>query len=188
MKICFILIFSLLAGVLHAQQLELVDGGVSFVIKNAGFNVNGEFDTIPEASLTFFNETGRSKSFTLTSKVWVASIQTGIAIRDKHLLKPDYFNAEVYPWITLEIKVAETDQDGRFTSLGEVVMKGVSGSSQVTGILKGVAEGWELEMEMKLDRLSYDVGGKSLVLSKEVRVKAKGVFSKKIETPATEGQ
>uniref|UniRef100_UPI004048554B YceI family protein n=1 Tax=Roseivirga sp. TaxID=1964215 RepID=UPI004048554B len=89
LKISLILFFLLSFGLLNGQELT-----VSFTIRNAGFNVDGKFS---EATIDYNFDSQDLKNSYFNSDIKVASIDTGIGSRDKHLLKDKYFDVENFP-------------------------------------------------------------------------------------------
>ena len=71
---------------------------VVFEIKNAKALVTGNFTGLT-ASITF-NPLALSTS-KIEAKIAVKTIKTGIEMRDNHLKKSEYFNAEKFPEISI---------------------------------------------------------------------------------------
>ena len=81
---------------LNAQTylLHPSKGKVNFTIKNLGIEVDGNFSSV-KGQLNINPRSGHPEF--LFGEVEVNSIETGIAMRDRHLLKSDYFNAARHP-------------------------------------------------------------------------------------------
>jgi polyisoprenoid-binding protein YceI len=60
---------------------------------------------------------------------WIdaASVDTGNADRDKHLIGPDFFDSAHFPQLTFTANTVENvDKDGSYELWGELVIKGIS--------------------------------------------------------------
>ena len=77
------------------------------------------------------------------SRVWgtvqVASIDTGNADRDEHLLGPDFFDAAHYPQITFESTAIEHVVLGTYRVGGDLTIKDVTREIQVEASVEGSA-------------------------------------------------
>jgi len=61
----------------------------------------------------------------VTASIRTASVDTGIADRDKHLRTPDFFDCEKFPEIRFESSRIEKTSDG-YQAVGTLTMRGVS--------------------------------------------------------------
>ncbi|PCJ66011.1 MAG: hypothetical protein COA58_08010 [Bacteroidetes bacterium] len=142
-------------------------GSVKFFIKNAGFTVEGTLSGI-SASVKFDeNDLTNSSIF---ASVKVATINTGINKRDKHLQGEEYFNAAKYPEITLKsTSITKTSKGylGKFN----VTMKGKTKSVDMPFTFTNSGETGKFSGILKLDRLDFGVGESSFVLSDDVKIK-----------------
>src|ERR1700759_210948 len=79
----------------HAQQLKPVDSKseVKFTIKNFGLNTNGTLSGL-KGTINFNSSNLSASSFNVT--VEVNTINTGVDMRDSHLKKEEFFDAEKY--------------------------------------------------------------------------------------------
>lgn len=62
---------------------------------------------------------------TVKVRIQAASVNTGIADRDAHLRRPDFFDAEQYPEITFESTRMEIKRDGSGVAYGVFTLRGV---------------------------------------------------------------
>ena len=99
-------ILLLCIGIICSYSLTIAQSkdtfvSVDFKIRNLGINVDGRFNT---ASVTMNFESEDYEDWYLEGYVEVNTIDTDNMARDKHLLEPDYFDAEKHPKITIVSK------------------------------------------------------------------------------------
>lgn len=106
----------------------------------------------------------------IEASVNVNTINSESDMRDEHLKKEDYFDAEHYPKISIKSVSFKTKNASNYTGQFNVTIKGktklvelpftyvVSGS---TAVFKG---------SFKFNRLDFAIGDKSMVLSNEVTI------------------
>jgi polyisoprenoid-binding protein YceI len=145
---------------LQAQELS-----TSLIFRYAGFNVEGKFI---DAKINYqFNPDNLEDSF-FNAEVKVASIDTGIKSRNRHLLKEKYFDAENYPLITFQ-STSTIKEDNQIFILGRLTIKATTKELRIPLSISDSA----LAVEFGLNRRDYDVGGNSFILSDEVNIKLK---------------
>jgi len=84
--------------------------------------VDGQFKTFSGKVLLDEKDPARSK---LEFKAEVASIDTGVADRDKHLKGPDFFDAEKYPAIQFSSTAIKKSGKG-YKITGDLTLRGVT--------------------------------------------------------------
>ena len=90
--------------------------------------------------------------------------------RDKHLLKPDFFNVEKYPVIVFKSQKIKKVNKSSFLLIGFLTLKGIKKEMQIPiKIIKTESE-LKIKGEFLINRKDFNVGGSSLVLSKTVKV------------------
>jgi polyisoprenoid-binding protein YceI len=146
---------------------DYANSSISFKIKNASINVNGTFKTF-ETSIDF-NEAFNGPSYVKTT-IQTTSVDTGIEGRDNHLRKNDFFDAAQFPTMTFESSKIRKSTNGSFIADGKLVIKGVSKDVSVPFTYTGNASSGVFEGGVKVNRLDYGVGGKSLTMSDDVEV------------------
>lgn len=174
----FIILYLLIASsctTLYAQNYRLQNAEVRFEIKNAGFTVKGKFDSIPAIQLTM--QGGSTGKMALSGTVSAASINTGIGIRDKHLRKPDYFDTEKYPQITLQstgITKNGKEMQGNFNLQMKQTTRAIT--MAITMTEKGNLV--EMNGTFTINRKDFGVGGNSMTLADYVDIFVHAVFEK----------
>lgn len=150
---------------LQAQELE-----IRFAINNAGIPVEGTFRS---SSIQYMFDRQQPESTFFRAEVDVASIDTGIKARDRHLLKPKYFDAGNYPKMTFKsTKVYKQGAD--YVLEGELNIKNTI-RPITTPLLISHGDGGQKEFSVSfvLNRRDFGVGGNHLILGDEVRVSIK---------------
>ena len=95
---------------------------------------------------------------TLEGSADVRTIDTGEDQRDAHLIAPDFFDAGSHPEISFHSTVGELTDDGRVRLRGEITIKGVTKTIELSGtVAEGGTDPWGnervgLELEGELDR------------------------------------
>ncbi len=94
----------------------------------------------------------------ITVAIEVASIQTGIADRDKHLLSADFFDAESHPQITFSSDRITSVGDG-YQATGTLRMHGVAREITLPfAVTKQDGNTIGFACETKVNRIEYGVG------------------------------
>lgn len=137
---------------------------VSFSIKNAGLTVNGSVGGLRAKVIL---DTLQPANSEIRASVEVATLQTGIAARDRHLLKQDYFDAAKYPYMILQSKNIRYLGKGKFEGVFELEIKGIKKQIKIDFYKKGQS----IYATFKINRLEFKVGESSWLLSDEVSVK-----------------
>jgi polyisoprenoid-binding protein YceI len=162
----FILFLSVSNFLWAQNQQQISESSVRFSIKNAGLLVEGSLGEV-SGSIQFRPETAKQSKMAVSVKL--NALKTGSELRDKHLKKKEYFDADMFPEITMVSKffgVTETGYKGYFV----LSLKGVSKDVVIPftytlqnqiGVLTGT---------FVLNRLDYGVGGKSIVMGDEVQI------------------
>lgn len=145
-----------------AQGQELT---ATFTIRNAGFNVDGKF---AKARIDFEFDMANLDSSFFNAEIEVASIDTGIGARDKHLVKSKYFDEQNFPLMTF--KSTQIIKEGiQYFILGELQIKVTSKMLKLPLEINDT----NLATNFTLNRRDYDVGGSSFILSDEVNITLK---------------
>ncbi len=168
---CFGMGFMLLVMTLMATkaQSQVVSSSIAFAIQNTGLTVNGTLSGL-KGEINFNPE--KYASSVIEVSVPVSSLKTGIEMRDTHLKKEEYFDANKYQEISLKSSFFGKRND-QYLGYFVLTIKGVS--RNVTIPFSALSQNGLLilEGEFTMDRLDYKIGGKSLVLSNQVKVKIK---------------
>lgn len=155
-------------GTLPAEALEwvVVDASVTFVIRNAGLPVEGSFESV-EMEVRF-DPTAPERG-SLSGSVDPSTIKTGIAFRDRHLQGREFFHVARFGDIELRSLEVKRVNDG-FEGLFRLRIRDVERNVRIPFTFETDGPVAILAGELTLDRLAYDVGEPSIILSDEVRV------------------
>lgn len=158
--------FVLFSGFAFAS-LSSNKSSVTFKIKNAGLTVDGYFSDF-STDIEFKKDKIESSSFKGTIKV--GSINTGIAMRDKHLKKEEYFNEPKYPNISFTSSKVEKNTDGWIDVSGTLTIKNVS--KLITLRVNVIPQGEQMLFitALKINRLDYKVGGSSWTMADDLTI------------------
>jgi polyisoprenoid-binding protein YceI len=140
---------------------------ITFRIKNAGLNVDGKFTKF--YSKIDFNE-NNPESSSFFGSIDIASINTGISMRDDHLKKEEYFDVEKYPKMTFESTSVKEVSKNKLEIVGKLSIKNVTKNIkiQVDVIKKG--SGHIFKSSFVINRRTFDVGGKSWTMADRLTV------------------
>lgn len=106
---------------------------VGFSVRHAGItNVRGRFHEF-EGRLVVAEDGSVSAGGT----VQVASVDTGVGMRDEDLRGPNYFDAETYPQITFRATSADLSDPEEIRIAGGLTMHGVTRDIVLTGEVLG---------------------------------------------------
>ncbi|MBU1823041.1 MAG: YceI family protein [Bacteroidetes bacterium] len=140
---------------------------VRFEITNAGITVNGYFK---ESTFTLAFDPENLKSSSLAGKVKVASIQTGIGLRDRHLQGRQYFVADTYPEISMWSKSISREGNNTYLGVFYIRIKEITREAIVPFRVEKQSGKLRFTARFTLNRLDYGIGENSLILSNEVTV------------------
>lgn len=148
-------------------QTSIKSAKINFTIQNAGLEVEGSFSGL-NGTLVFDPENFRAGSVSLL--VPVSSIKTGIALRDSHLKKPEYFDEKKWPTIQLNSKFFGKSAEG-FKGYFTLTIKGVTKDVTIPFTVEENDGIQKFSAIFEVNRLDYGVGSKSLVMGNTVKVK-----------------
>lgn len=164
--------FSLVAGSPSGAATWGVDSAhteVNFSVKHFFTPVTGSFDEF-EIKLDY-NADNPSAS-TVEVKIPVSSINTGNEKRDGHLMSPDFFEADKYPYITFKSTSVKANGNDQIVARGQLTIKGESREvdlpitllgkqelpEQMQQMMGGTKEVASFQAATSIDRNDYGVG------------------------------
>ena len=150
-------------------HLETEKSAVSFNIKNFGRKVDGSFGGM-KADIKFDENNPEKSSF--SGSIQVNTINTGIKKRDKDLMSDHYFAADKYPTINFKSKSASKTASGYVTK-GDLTIKGITKETEIPFTFTNMGDHGEFVGNISLNRLDYNVGGKTKILGDDVNIQIK---------------
>ena len=140
---------------------------VKFTIHNFGVAVDGTFAV--KAGFFRFHPASLMQARGEVT-VEIKTIATGIALRDRHLLKEEYFAAQSYPTAHIVVNAVKKREAGYWAE-GMLRIKGIT--KKVGFLLEGLLEQngqMKLAGRFSLTRSEFGIGGRSWSLGDEVNV------------------
>ncbi len=125
-KILALAALALAAPTSRAADTWNIDKGhsdASFQVRHFVTNVRGRFS---DFSGTIVTDAARPEASSVDFKIVAASIDTGVADRDKHLRTPDFFDAEKHPEITFKSSAVKAVGKDAYAVTGTLTMRGVA--------------------------------------------------------------
>jgi polyisoprenoid-binding protein YceI len=100
----------------------------------------------------------------------VSSLNTGIALRDHHLMNNEYFDAGRYPLIRFRSLSVDKKTDGRFEARGLVTLKGREKTLTIPYAFFPEGPNGRFKGGFTLNRLDFGIGGPSMNMGDIVTV------------------
>ncbi|MGE7391757.1 YceI family protein [Streptomyces sp. NPDC004126] len=113
-----------LAALTGDYAIDAAHSSIGFTVRHAMVtNVRGSF---AQHEGTLHLDGGDPSRSTASIDVQIASVSTGIADRDAHLLGSDFFDAELFPLMTFRSTSAEQLGGDKYRITGELTIKDVT--------------------------------------------------------------
>ncbi len=161
----------LLIGAITVNAQELIQNKeatkVNFKIKNFGSYVYG---TLSEVTINSnFNSENLTNSY-IQGVVKVNSIDTESTKRDAHLRESDYFDVKNYPNITLQSTKIIKKSGNNYTLTANLTVKKTTKTVIIPIEVIETGNTIKINANFEIDRLDYEVGEDSWVLSDDVKI------------------
>lgn len=165
----YLLPISLLA---QSQNLIPINQGskVHFVIKNFGIATGGDFSSL-SGEIKFDPAAPTNAKFDISVKA--STIDTDNSLRDESLVESTYFDAKKYPEIRLvSTKIGTTNKsaEGYYYFYGNLIIKNISKPISFPFKVEKNGSDYTFSGDFIINRLDFNVGEKSMVLSNKVSV------------------
>jgi len=141
----------------------------------AAFAIRGLFGTTVHGTIKIiqsdilFDPTDLTRS-SFSVILEVRSLSTGIALRDDHLMKKDYFDPDAHPRITYRSTGIEKSGDGHFLVKGNLTMRGVERPQVIPFDFSIEGENARFKGRFTINRLVYGVGESSSNMGDNVAI------------------
>ena len=165
MKLYFIKMFIALLPFFFAadnSSWKVKSSAVTFKIKNAGLTVDGSFTGL-EADIKF--NPVKPTEANIKASVTTTSVNTDNDMRDTHLRKPEYFDVDKFPKITLESTKIEKTGPITYNGTFKLTLKGVTKEIVMPFTFMKIPEKTEFKGSFTINRLDYGVGSSSMTLA-----------------------
>ena len=141
---------------------------VNFFIRNAGFKVNG---SIGDLVGFFIMDSQIIMPIKIEGSIDPNTINTGIALRDSHLKKADYFYVKEFPRIFLTSTHLKNIKANNYTGDFNLTIKDITKSITVPFTFSINNNMCILKSEFSINRLDFKLGEESVILSDSVAIK-----------------
>src|SRR5687767_11328330 len=172
-----LLILAFITGLFAFTDVQtansFVSGKVDFSIKNMGLTVNGRMDLV---DIQFTQPTADPATWKLEGTASPGTIATGIAIRDKHLKKPDYFDVEHHQYIRMQSVGIKGKGKNNYEGSFNLTIKGITKTVIASFSISANGDTKNITGEFTINRLDYGLGEESAVLSDNVKIRVSGTF------------
>lgn len=161
---------------------KVTGASVRFEVRNAGFPVRGTFEGL-DADVCL--DPDRPEVGTLFGAVDPATIRTGIALRDRHLQRRDWFHVERYGQVELR-SVHLWKDGGGFAGDFLLRIRDVERSVKIPFAFEADGRSARIRGTATIDRLDFGLGKPSIVLADSVTVEVEVTLSRRV-TPVSKG-
>lgn len=134
---------------------------VNFAVKHSGISiVDGSFKKFDGEILASNSDLTDAK---INFSAEVASVNTSVEMRDKHLKSDDFFSAEKYPKMTFESTSFKKGKGNLYTLAGKLTIKDVSKNVTFNVVYGGTAKDQQGNTKAgfvattKINRLDYNI-------------------------------
>lgn len=157
----------ILVNVASAQKATVLKSTIKFQLKNLGINTGGSINGLT-ADVTFDPE--KLETSSIEAILDVKSINTDNDLRDTHLRSDEFFDVAKYPTITMKSVSFKHKSGDKYTGQFNLTIKGITKTFEVPFTYTADASGATFKGGLKLNRLDFNIGGKSLVMGNDVSV------------------
>ncbi|HVW14328.1 MAG TPA: YceI family protein [Mucilaginibacter sp.] len=176
-KIYLILISFLFISYSFAQvkQQTVTKSSVLFHIKNLGITIDGTLAGF-KGDIKF--DPANLPASSIQASVDVNTIDTDNGMRNDHLKSDSYFDAEKYPTITMKSTAFRHRSGNNYVGTFDLTIKNVTRSVNVPFSYVETGADGVFKGNFQIERTDYGVGGKSLVMSNDVKVELRVTTAK----------
>ncbi|WP_223599794.1 YceI family protein [Chryseobacterium sp. GVT01B] len=163
-KVFLSFVFALLSVVAFAQgtwQVDHMHSSVNFNIKHMGISfVQGRFDKFDGRMAS---SGANLDNADLNFSVSVSSINTGVDMRDRHLISEEFFDVAKYPTIEFKSSSVTKDKNNNYIVKGKLTMKGVEKEISAPAIFGGITKNKDgkevmgIQTKFTVNRLDYGI-------------------------------
>jgi polyisoprenoid-binding protein YceI len=157
----------ILVQLASAQKVTILKSTIKFQLKNLGVNTGGTINGLT-ANMDFNPD--KLETSTIEATLDANSINTDNDLRDSHLRGEEYFDVTKYPTITMKSISFKHKSGDKYTGQFNLTIKGITKTFELPFTYTTDAAGAMFKGGLKLNRLDFNLGGKSLVMSNDVSI------------------
>jgi polyisoprenoid-binding protein YceI len=150
-----------------AQVNNITKSKISFEIKNLGIKTGGTISGV-QGSIAF--DPTKLATSKIEATADATTINTDNSMRDEHLKKEDYFNADTYPKIALSSVSFKNKSSNSYTGQFNITIKGKTKLVNVPFTYSDLNNGGLFKGSFKINRKDFGVGGGSMTMGDEVTI------------------
>jgi polyisoprenoid-binding protein YceI len=150
-----------------APAWSVDSASITFEIRNAGFPVHGSFGGL-QADIGF--DPAHPEAGRIVASIDPETVETGIAMRDRHLVRHGWFDVRRFGRITMRSVRLLTAGDGGYRGRFVLGIRDVEREVEVPFTFSSSGTTARMAGTVTIDRLDFGIGERSIVLSNDVRI------------------
>jgi polyisoprenoid-binding protein YceI len=150
------------------KEIAFVPTPISFIIKNAGLKLNGFMEGLEGFIIM---DSKNESLIKIEGTIDPNTIQTGINLRDKHLKRADYFSVKEFPKIHMTSTSITKKGKGKYIGNFDLVIRDIKKNIAIPFTLSSKNNVYALTAEFSINRLDFNLGESSTILSDNVTIK-----------------
>ncbi len=150
-----LLLLTTLAGAAEFKVLRPQQSSVSFVSKQMGVPVDGEFKKF---TADIVLDPAKPEKGKARIDIDLSSIDTGNKEANEEVIGKNWFDAKTYPTASFVSTAVKSLGQGRYTAQGKLTIKGKTQDTQADFTIDHKADLVTLAGSFILKRLAYDIG------------------------------
>ena len=158
----------------QANDWLIVSSKISFKIKNAGLNVDGTLSGLT-GKINFGTQANNNS---IEASIDSKTINTGNNLRDEHLRGAEYFDVTKFQRITLKSSKISKEKNGTFVGTFTLTIKNKTKLITIPFSFIEIGDNAVLKGNFVINRLDFEVGDSSFILSDNVTVSIETKVSK----------
>lgn len=151
----------------QVKPQTVTKSSVTFHIKNLGITVNGLFAGF-KGDIKF--DPANLAASTIEASVETNTIDTDNGTRNDHLKSDSYFDVARYPTITMKSTSFKHKIGNSYTGTFNLTIKDITKTVEIPFTYTETGNTASFKGNFQVERSDYGVGGKSLVMSDDVKV------------------
>ncbi|MES2266458.1 MAG: YceI family protein [Bacteroidota bacterium] len=167
MKKIIAAIVLLVIGTSAFAQNNITKARISFELKNLGIKTGGVIGGV-QGNINF--DPAKLATSRIEATADVNTINTDNDMRDEHLKKPDYFDVEKYPKMSLSSVSFKKNNGNNFIGQFNLTIKGITKLVDVPFTYAATSTANLFKGSFKINRKDFKIGGNSMTMSDDVTI------------------